>query len=109
MGDHLEEIDSKLDKHAEALEQMQVKVDLTMDAMSKSKEEQGGGVRMAQESGLPPLHVPRREERSIIGMPEGMPYGMPIKIPPPPLGSRPPSSSSPRVRIKWTSLPDLAT
>lgn len=95
LRDHLTEIDSKLGNYAEALEQMQVKVNLTMDSMSKSKEAQEEGVRLTRGSGLPLLTVPRREEQSIIGMPTGMPCGMPPE--PPPLPPKPHSSTVPKV------------
>ena len=37
---HLEEIDSKLLQHADTLEQMQVKVNLSMESIGKVQEEQ---------------------------------------------------------------------
>ena len=66
---HLEEIDSKLLKHADTLEQMQVKVNLSMDSLGKVQEEQNRVSSSLKGPAVSPLHIPQRDEASIMGEP----------------------------------------
>ena len=65
------EIDGKLTKHADTLEQMQVKVDLSMESLGKVQAEQSRAARSLKGPEPPPLTIPVRDGASIMGMPPG--------------------------------------
>jgi hypothetical protein len=65
----LQGVDLLLHKHAEVLEQMQVKVNLSMDTLGQVQAEQNWVSSSLKGPGVTPLTIPQREEVSILGEP----------------------------------------
>jgi hypothetical protein len=66
---HLTEMDLMLHKHVEVLEQMQVKVNLSMDTLGQVQAEQNCVTSSLKGPGVTPLTIPQRDEGSILGEP----------------------------------------
>ncbi|KAM0829264.1 hypothetical protein ACQ4PT_066987 [Festuca glaucescens] len=106
----LEEMDLKMGKHAQTLEQMQVKVNLTMETLGKVQEDQNRVTSSLSGAGVTPLVIPEREVNTILGQPPARQLGMPQDRPPPAPSERvhprqlalPASGTAPRVTIPPT-------
>jgi hypothetical protein len=75
---HLEEMDPKLVKHAETMEQMQVKVNLSMEALGKVQAEQNRVSSSLKGAVVTPLTIPEQDSQAISGAP-------PDRFPPQPV------------------------